>query len=247
MNGKTQILAIAAVAVMVATALVGVGYAYQASYTDSQTGVVTATSDYFDFIEVSNTQNNVNAIPTTATAYDLYAGTSKVAGANDYQWLVTNGEKGTTDAKIYASGTEITQYEIAATTTNVASANLTVTLYYYAGSFKLESPETQASDITLTASTGSTTLPMTLTYAMATKATNSDLATIKDLTYADSGSAKITNQSVTTSGYEFDVFVKATITIAASNMGQSDIAGPVAYIFTVPDVTITLSAAPHSA
>ena len=205
-------MAIAAVVVMVAAAAIGLGYAFQATYTDQISGSGSTTGQFLTVTDATYTGANAIKIEdTTASVLYLDCGTAvtKTASETSRGWDVT----GAILSAASIGKTAITQkYSITKDTT---TGSVTVKALYCLGAYKVTAPVAETK-VTVAASQTSGTATQTASgYSAGTNTVCYILSA--DAAYASLdatvSSTTLTDQIIGTSGSTFYLYALASWTL----------------------------------
>ena len=252
MNGKTQILAVAAVVVMVAAAFVGIGYAYQAQFNDSSTGSSTATTGYIQINDV--TFNPTKALDlqagTSKTSY-FYSGVTTSAGASvTYKWTAGTGSGAASfDAKVTSDvdGTTALDADAArimdetATTGTWANTyndgkGFKVQILYAIGAYQVVSSDTTATSVTVKASA----LPVAVASATVKYVVGTDAAMTVSAAESATGVNFTTGYTLGLSSGVGSFFVYAMVEYTIADPSASTTIETLAISGTSPIFTVTV-------
>jgi len=230
---NAAILSIAVVAILAVSAI-GIGFAYQATFTDTTSTESTATGQYLKVADGTDPSGNiVDSLPTTATTYYLNAGIDIDNSTNPakYYWdlvsaKLTTDDKGKTAVKI-------------SQITTMAEKQETAKVYalFYVGAYAITSPQS-ISDATVsvaaTIGQASGNVPTTkIVLAEDAYTTAPELTTLTEVT-------ELRSQSLSsTTAADYFVYILAEWTVAQPTSTTGSV---VANALVLPTVSVKVTA-----
>lgn len=228
-----MVLSIAVVAILAVSAI-GIGLAYQATFTDKTSTESSATGQYLKVADGTDpTSNVVDSIPSTATTYYLNAGIDidNSTGTAAYYWDLV-GAKLTTDT---AGTTAVKVSQV--TTQAVSQETAKVYALFYIGAYDITSPQSITdATVSVVATIGTTTgnTPTTKIILKDTAYTEapSDLPALTEVT-------SLSNQSLSTTAADYFVYILAEWTVAQPTSSTTSV---VESALVLPTVSVKITA-----
>jgi len=233
LSTKTVALTVAVVAILAVSA-VGIGLAYQATFTDQTSEESTATGQYLKIADGTDpTMGIVDSIPLAATTYYLNAGIDidNSTGTPVYYWDLL-GAKLTTDT---AGKTAVKVSQV--TTQAVEQQTAKVYALFYIGAYDITSPRsitdaTVSVAATVGQSTGNVPTTKIILKDEAYAEAPADLSALTEVT-------ELTSQSLSAVAADYFVYILAEWTVAQPTAGTESV---VANALVLPTVSVKVTA-----